>query len=82
LRVNVFGISLLDARPRLLIQYRYPGPRRWCWRAKEEPAHPATAKTKRASAEIVSHELLNEPPAGRARVLELLDRWFDRWLGV
>ena len=28
------------------------------------------------------HELLNEPPTERARVLELLDRWFDRWLGV
>jgi alpha-beta hydrolase superfamily lysophospholipase len=27
------------------------------------------------------HELLNEPMAERARVLELLDRWFDRWLG-
>ena len=27
------------------------------------------------------HELLNEPVAERARVLDLLDRWFDRWLG-
>lgn len=26
------------------------------------------------------HELLNEPPAERARVLDLLDEWFDRWL--
>jgi alpha-beta hydrolase superfamily lysophospholipase len=26
------------------------------------------------------HELLNEPEAERARVLDLLDRWFDRWL--
>jgi alpha-beta hydrolase superfamily lysophospholipase len=26
------------------------------------------------------HELLNEPEAERARVLTLLDRWFDRWL--
>jgi alpha-beta hydrolase superfamily lysophospholipase len=28
------------------------------------------------------HELLNEPLAERARVLELLDAWFDRWLDV
>jgi alpha-beta hydrolase superfamily lysophospholipase len=28
------------------------------------------------------HELLNEPVAERARVLGLLDRWFDRWLGT
>ncbi len=28
------------------------------------------------------HELLNEPPAERARVLEALDRWFDRWLAA
>jgi len=27
------------------------------------------------------HELLNEPPAERARVLARLDAWFDRWLG-
>jgi len=27
------------------------------------------------------HELLNEPPAERGRVLDLLDRWIDRWLG-
>jgi alpha-beta hydrolase superfamily lysophospholipase len=27
------------------------------------------------------HELLNEPAAERAVVLDLLDRWFDRWLG-
>jgi len=26
------------------------------------------------------HELLNEPASERARVLEVLDRWFDRWL--
>jgi acylglycerol lipase len=26
------------------------------------------------------HELLNEPERERARVLDLLDRWFDRWL--
>lgn len=26
------------------------------------------------------HELLNEPPAERARVLARLDAWFDRWL--
>jgi acylglycerol lipase len=26
------------------------------------------------------HELLNEPPAERAQVVERLDRWFDRWL--
>ena len=26
------------------------------------------------------HELLNEPEEERARVLALLDRWFDRWL--
>lgn len=26
------------------------------------------------------HELLNEPPAERAKVVELLDAWFDRWL--
>jgi alpha-beta hydrolase superfamily lysophospholipase len=26
------------------------------------------------------HELLNEPPAERAKVLAALDRWFDRWL--
>jgi len=26
------------------------------------------------------HELLNEPKAAAARVLELLDAWFDRWL--
>ena len=26
------------------------------------------------------HELLNEPPAERARVLAAIDRWFDRWL--
>jgi alpha-beta hydrolase superfamily lysophospholipase len=26
------------------------------------------------------HELLNEPVAERAKVVELLDRWFDRWL--
>ena len=28
------------------------------------------------------HELLNEPISARARVLELLDAWFDRWLGA
>ncbi len=28
------------------------------------------------------HELLNEPPAERAVVLALLDRWFDRWLAA
>ena len=27
------------------------------------------------------HELLNEPVKERARVIDLLDRWFDRWLG-
>src|SRR5437667_236067 len=26
------------------------------------------------------HELLNEPEQERGRVLEALDRWFDRWL--
>jgi alpha-beta hydrolase superfamily lysophospholipase len=26
------------------------------------------------------HELLNEPSSARAKVLELLDAWFDRWL--
>lgn len=26
------------------------------------------------------HELLNEPPAERAKVLALIDDWFDRWL--
>jgi len=26
------------------------------------------------------HELLNEPGTERTRVLDLLDRWFDRWL--
>ena len=26
------------------------------------------------------HELLNEPPGERAQVLELLDRWFERWV--
>lgn len=26
------------------------------------------------------HELLNEPPAERRRVVERLDEWFDRWL--
>ena len=26
------------------------------------------------------HELLNEPASERGRVLEALDRWFDRWL--
>src|SRR5262245_50830620 len=26
------------------------------------------------------HELLNEPPPERARVVALLDAWFDRWL--
>ena len=26
------------------------------------------------------HELLNEPPAERRRVLDLLDRWTDRWV--
>jgi alpha-beta hydrolase superfamily lysophospholipase len=26
------------------------------------------------------HELLNEPVSVRAKVLELLDAWFDRWL--
>jgi alpha-beta hydrolase superfamily lysophospholipase len=26
------------------------------------------------------HELLNEPPAERAKVLALIDGWFDRWL--
>ena len=25
------------------------------------------------------HELLNEPIPARARVLALLDAWFDRW---
>jgi alpha-beta hydrolase superfamily lysophospholipase len=28
------------------------------------------------------HELLNEPVAERAKVLELLDGWFDRWLAT
>jgi alpha-beta hydrolase superfamily lysophospholipase len=28
------------------------------------------------------HELLNEPTAERAKVLELLDAWFDRWLAT
>ncbi len=28
------------------------------------------------------HELLNEPAAARARVLELLDAWFHRWLAT
>jgi len=28
------------------------------------------------------HELLNEPVTERARVLDVLDRWFDRWLEV
>jgi alpha-beta hydrolase superfamily lysophospholipase len=28
------------------------------------------------------HELLNEPPAEHAKVVELLDAWFDRWLGT
>jgi alpha-beta hydrolase superfamily lysophospholipase len=26
------------------------------------------------------HELLNEPPEERAVVLQMIDRWFDRWL--
>jgi alpha-beta hydrolase superfamily lysophospholipase len=26
------------------------------------------------------HELLNEPPAERARVVALLDAWIDRWV--
>ena len=26
------------------------------------------------------HELLNEPPAERARVIALLDAWLDRWI--
>ena len=26
------------------------------------------------------HELLNEPRAARAKILELVDAWFDRWL--
>ena len=26
------------------------------------------------------HELLNEPPGERARVIALLDAWIDRWL--
>ena len=28
------------------------------------------------------HELLNEPISARAKVLELLDAWFDRWLST
>jgi alpha-beta hydrolase superfamily lysophospholipase len=28
------------------------------------------------------HELLNEPAPERARVLQVLDAWIDRWLGV
>jgi alpha-beta hydrolase superfamily lysophospholipase len=28
------------------------------------------------------HELLNEPPAERAKVLALIDDWFDRWLAA
>jgi alpha-beta hydrolase superfamily lysophospholipase len=28
------------------------------------------------------HELLNEPVTERARVIDLLDRWFDRWLST
>jgi len=28
------------------------------------------------------HELLNEPPAERAEVVERLDRWIDRWLAA
>jgi hypothetical protein len=32
------------------------------------------------AAEIVALSLLNEPEDERARVLTLLDRWFDRWL--
>ena len=31
-------------------------------------------------AEIVSFSLLNEPGSERTRVLDVLDRWFDRWL--
>lgn len=28
------------------------------------------------------HELLNEPPAERAKVFALIDAWFDRWLAT
>jgi alpha-beta hydrolase superfamily lysophospholipase len=28
------------------------------------------------------HELLNEPPAERAKVIARLDTWFDRWLAL
>jgi hypothetical protein len=38
--------------------------------------------TNRASAEIVSFNLLNEPPAERAKVIARLDAWFDRWLAT
>ncbi len=46
---------------------------------------PAIAASLRCSHELVMlpgyyHELLNEPEQERARVLALLDRWFDRWL--
>jgi len=45
----------------------------------------AVAARLRAAHELVwlpgfYHELLNEPGGERARVLALLDRWFDRWL--
>ena len=47
----------------------------------------AVAARLRAPSELVMlpgyyHELLNEPPAERARVLGLLDAWFERWLGA
>lgn len=42
---------------------------------------PSTATTKRASEEIVSSILLNEPPAEREAVVARLDGWFDRHLG-
>jgi hypothetical protein len=42
----------------------------------------STARTNRTSAVTVSFTLLNEPEPAAARVLELLDAWFDRWLAT
>jgi hypothetical protein len=50
-------------------------------RREARERHAATATTKR-TAGPVAFSLLNEPVTERARVVDLLERWFDRWLAT